>query len=94
ACADLAARFGLPPEAVAHEVLAAHVHDWQADPWAQGAYSYATVGGADAFAELAQPLLDTRFFAGEATDATGHHATVPGAVASGRRAAAEALAGF
>jgi monoamine oxidase len=93
ACADLAARLGVEPGAVAREVVAAHVHDWQTDPWSLGAYSYATVGGADAFAELARPLRDTLFFAGEATEAGGHHATVPGAVASGRRAAAEVLAG-
>jgi monoamine oxidase len=93
ACADLASRLGLKPAAVAGEVLSTHVHDWQTDAWSLGAYSYATAGGAGAFAELAQPLRDTLFFAGEATDATGHHATVQGAVASGRRAAGEALAG-
>lgn len=68
-----------------------HTHDWQADPWSRGAYSYACVGGAGAHAELARPLLQTLFFAGEATESTGHHATVAGAVASGQRAAAEVL---
>jgi monoamine oxidase len=93
ACADLAERLGVTVEAVQREMISAYVHDWQTDPRSLGAYSYATVGGADAFAALAEPLFETLFFAGEATDATGHHATVPGAVASGRRVAAETLRG-
>ncbi|MGH9486472.1 MAG: flavin monoamine oxidase family protein [Terriglobales bacterium] len=88
---DLAALLGLPAHAVASEVLAAYTHDWQTDPWSRGAYCYASVGAADAHAVLAEPLADTLFFAGEATDAAGRHATVAGAVASGCRAAAEVL---
>ncbi|TAN20571.1 MAG: FAD-dependent oxidoreductase [Acidobacteria bacterium] len=72
-------------------LIEVHTHDWQADPWSRGAYSYACVGGADAHAALAQPLSQSLFFAGEATDNSGHHATVGGAVASGQRAAAEVL---
>jgi monoamine oxidase len=73
------------------DLLAAHwTHDWQADPFSRGAYSYAGVGGSGAHRELARPLSKTLFFAGEATssDETG---TVSGAIASGRRAAAELL---
>ncbi|HEX6156238.1 MAG TPA: NAD(P)/FAD-dependent oxidoreductase, partial [Burkholderiales bacterium] len=43
------------------------VHDWQADPYARGGYSYVTVGGTGAREELAAPLEDTLYFAGEAT---------------------------
>ncbi len=92
AVADLAARLRVPAAAVAHSVLEAHTHDWQSDPFARGAYSYATVGAADAHSLLAAPLQATLFFASEATEASGHHATVPGAVASGHRAADEVLA--
>lgn len=91
ALADLSERAGLPPRALAQLVISTHAHDWQADPFSLGAYSYAGVGGADAFAALAAPLTDTLFFAGEATDSQGHHATVHGAVRSGRRAAGEVL---
>jgi monoamine oxidase len=65
-------------------------HDWQADPLSRGAYSYVLVGGTPAQRALARPVEGTLFFAGEATDAeqTG---TVSGAIASGRRAAREAL---
>lgn len=68
-----------------------HMHDWQADPFSRGAYSYAAVGGQNAHAQLARPLKNTLFFAGEATsgDETG---TVAGAIATGRRAAKQVSA--
>ncbi len=69
----------------------AYVHDWQADSFARGAYSYVKVGGESAPRALAEPLEETLFFAGEATDYTGYHGTVHGAIASGRRAAGEIL---
>ena len=65
---------------------AAYVHDWQRDPFARGAYSYVAVGGGTAREELAAPMDDTLFFAGEATDAE-EPATVNGALQSGERAA-------
>ena len=68
-----------------------YVHDWQADPFARGAYSYVAVGGIDAPQRLAAPIDDTLFFAGEATDSAGHTGTVHGALASGRRAAREVI---
>jgi monoamine oxidase len=76
---------------VADEFEAAYYHDWQRDPFARGAYSYVAVGGGTARAELAAPVDDTLFFAGEATDDEGEAATVAGAVQSGERAAAEVL---
>jgi monoamine oxidase len=66
-------------------------HDWEADPFSRGAYSYVKVGGDTAQAELGRPLQNTVFFAGEATDTTGHNGTVHGAIASGQRAAREIL---
>jgi len=66
-------------------------HDWRADPWSRGAYSYPGVGGVSAQRALARPVARTLFFAGEATD-TEQTATVAGALASGRRAAHEVIA--
>ena len=62
------------------------MHDWRADPWSRGAYTYAAVGGHEAQKSLSRPIEDTLFFAGEYTDAeeTG---TVSGAIRSGRKAA-------
>lgn len=67
------------------------VHDWQADPYACGAYSYVTVGGRGAQRELAKPLNNALYFAGEATHCQGHNGTVHGAMATGARAAKEIL---
>jgi len=78
---------GLPEEHRAYLM-----HDWQADPFARGAYSYVKVGGTGAREKLAEPLEETLFFAGEATD-TEQSGTVGGALASGLRAAREVLAG-
>ena len=67
------------------ELEAAYVHDWSTDPFSRGAYSYVKVGGQHARRDLAAPIHDTLFFAGEATDAEG--GTVTGALNSGTRAA-------
>ena len=73
---------------------AAYFHDWQSDPFSRGAYSYGTVGADGAQQALASPIENILFFAGEATDTTGHNGTVHGAIASGHRAAKEILDGL
>ena len=71
-----------PSVDVRAELRTAYYHDWQADPFARGAYSYLRVGAADARLRLGEPIDDTLFFAGEATsdDDSG---TVAGALDSG-----------
>lgn len=69
----------------------AYFHDWQTDPFSMGAYSYGKVGASGAQQALAEPIENTLFFAGEATDTTGHNGTVHGAIASGYRAASQIL---
>ena len=59
--------------------------------FSRGAYSYANVGGTEAARVLSEPLADTLFFAGEATNPEGHNGTVNGAINSGQRAAEEIL---
>jgi monoamine oxidase len=73
----------------APELQAAHVHNWERDAYARGAYSYVAAGGGNARKVLATPLGGTLFFAGEATDTTGEATTVSGALRSGARAALE-----
>jgi monoamine oxidase len=68
-------------------LVEAYFHDWQNDPFSRGAYSYGGVGSDGAQRDLASPLENTLFFAGEATDITGHNGTVHGAIATGHRAA-------
>ena len=73
------------------ELRGGFCHDWQSDPFARGAYSYAGVGGRHAGNDLAAPVDATLFFAGEATQSDGRNATVHGAIASGQRAAKQVL---
>ncbi len=78
--------FGVPRRRLDALLAGTWTHDWQSDPFSRGAYTYAAVGGTGAHDELARPLKDTLFFAGEATssDETG---TVAGAIETGLRAA-------
>lgn len=68
-----------------------HTHDWQADPFSLGSYSYAPKGALHASDELTIPVDGTLYFAGEHTDTTGHWGTVHAALRSGLRAAAQIL---
>jgi monoamine oxidase len=73
-------------------LISSHTHDWIADPYSRGAYSYARVNGDDAPKRLGQPVERTLYFAGEAADPEGRTGTVHGAIATGRRAAALIIA--
>jgi monoamine oxidase len=90
----LAVLLNLRSEDLAELLDAAYLHDWQTDPFSCGAYSYGAVSADGAQKELASPLENALFFAGEATDTTGHNGTVHGAIASGHRAAQEIMAAF
>lgn len=68
-----------------------HLVNWPADPFAMGGYSVSPPGSAGARAQLAQPVADRLFWAGEVTAPEVWAATVHGAYASGRRAASEVL---
>ena len=72
-------------------LLRGYLHNWQADPFSRGAYSYGKVGCDGAHEAFARPIANTLFFAGEATDVSGNNGTVHGAIASGYRAAREIL---
>jgi monoamine oxidase len=76
------------------EPRGAWFHDWHADAFARGAYSYVPAGGLPSRRKLAEPVEGTLYFAGEATDLLGYGGTVHGAIASGRRAAAQILQGL
>jgi monoamine oxidase len=86
---SLSTILGISRRKLESKVLAFHIADWQSDPFSRGAYSYVPVGGLDAMRQLARPVEDTLFFAGEATAHEQLSATVPGAIATGRRAARE-----
>jgi len=87
ALASVESAFG---KGVRGELAAAYAQDWMQDPHARGGYSYVLVGGEGAREELAAPLDDTIFFAGEATDSE-EAGTVAGALRSGIRAARQVM---
>jgi monoamine oxidase len=84
---------GIDPTRTANLLEASYFHDWHADPFSRGAYSYVPAGALPARAALAEPVSETLYFAGEATDLAGHSATVHGAIAPGPRAARKILSG-
>jgi monoamine oxidase len=91
AIASLAEPLGVPERRLSAMMVRGRCHDWQSDPWSKGAYSYVRVGGASARKDLARPVEDTLFFAGEAADTGDQASTVAGAIASGQAAAKAAL---
>jgi monoamine oxidase len=88
---SLAELFGRPEREIERLVEAFRVRDWRADPFARGGYAVLPVGGLDAQRELARPVGDRIFFAGEATHTGGFAGTVHGALETGERAAEELL---
>lgn len=71
----------------------AYFHDWHADPFSRGAYSYVPAGAIQARRKLAEPVAETLYFAGEAAETNGHSATVHGAIASGKAAGRQICSG-
>jgi monoamine oxidase len=88
----LAPAIGVSRQELGGLLVETYHHDWSADPFARGAYSYACVGGAEAFEALGAPVAGTLVAAGEATAGGGDNGTVQGAIASGWRAARALLA--
>jgi monoamine oxidase len=91
AIATLSRLLGAAPSTLTSELEGWHAHNWHTDPFARGAYSYVEVGGMAAQQHFGDPVEDTLYFAGEATNAAGHSGTVHGAMATGERAARSIL---
>jgi monoamine oxidase len=80
----------VPTERAMSALIGFHGSSFEHDPFARGAYSYVRPGGQHVHERLAEPIEQTLFFAGEASDGT-YPATVAGAIASGERAAQQML---
>jgi monoamine oxidase len=87
----LSLAFGMSERALTRQLTSWHAHDWSADEYARGAYSYAPAGALDASDKMSIPVAGTLYFAGEHTDTSGHWGTVHGALRSGLRAARQVL---
>lgn len=83
--------FGMGVHSLENEFSEAHVHDWQEDKYAFGAYSYVPAGSLEHVEKMTEPVGGVLFFAGEHTDTTGHWGTVHGAIRSGVRAARQVM---
>jgi monoamine oxidase len=81
--ASLAEIFDVPASRLRGDVLAARVINWRNDPFARGAYSYATPKSRAAQSALISPNGGRVFFAGEALYAGPDMGTVEAALASG-----------
>jgi monoamine oxidase len=88
----LAGLWGIAPRSLRAIIIGRRTHDWSADVYTRGAYSFAIAGRENLPREAARSVQSTLFFAGEATADLLELGTVHGAIASGERAASEILA--
>ncbi len=93
ALAALASIFGQREEALRKKLKAFLVEDWIHDPYTLGGYSYDVVGGAEAKQVLKTPEANTIYFAGEGLFEGPEIGTVEAALATGREAAFQLIAG-
>ena len=82
---------GLLGSNFAQRVRPLKLHPWGADPFSRGSYSYALPGKADCRADLAAPVDDRLFFAGEACSKSDY-STAHGAYLTGIAAAERVIA--
>src|SRR5260370_25152067 len=91
--ASLGEIFDLPPGRIRRDLVAARAINWGNDPFARGAYSYATPSTREAQSVLRKPNGDAIFFSGEALYAGPDMGTVEAALASGQETAQTVLMG-
>jgi monoamine oxidase len=85
--ASLAEIFDLPVDRISRDLVASRAINWGNDPFARGAYSYATPKTREAQSLLKRLDGDAVFFSGEALYAGPDMGTVEAALASGRETA-------
>jgi monoamine oxidase len=90
---SLAEIFELPVDRIRRDLVAARAINWGNDPFARGAYSYATPRTREAQSVLGEPSGSPIFFSGEALYAGPDMGTVEAALASGQETARTILMG-
>jgi monoamine oxidase len=90
--ASLAEIFDLSPDQVARDLVASRAINWGNDPFARGAYSYATPKTRETLTALKKPDGGAVIFSGEALYAGSDMGTVEAALASGLETARAILA--
>jgi monoamine oxidase len=91
--ASLGEIFDLPPDRISSNLVASRAVNWGNEPFARGAYSYATPRTREAQSVLRKPNGDAIFFSGEALYAGPDMGTVEAALASGQETAQTILMG-
>lgn len=89
---SLAGIFALPVDRLKRDLVAARALNWGNDPFARGAYSYATPATREAQSIMGRPDGSAIFFSGEALYAGPDMGTVEAALASGQDTARMILA--
>jgi monoamine oxidase len=89
---SLAEIFDLPPDRITRELITSQAINWGNDPFARGAYSYATPKTRQAQEALRKLNEGAVFFSGEALYAGGDMGTVEAALANGKETAQAILA--
>lgn len=87
ACQSLVYLFDTSEENLRNYVKAIKVINWDTDPFALGAYAYATLKTSEAVKILSQPVANTIYFAGEAFYEGAEMGTVEAALATGNQTA-------
>jgi monoamine oxidase len=90
---SLAETFVLPLDRIRRDLVASRAINWGNDPFARGAYSYATPKTRQALAVLRKPDNDSILFSGEALYVGPDMGTVEAALASGQETAQTILNG-
>ena len=90
--ASLAEIFNLSMDRMTRDLVTSQAINWGNDPFARGAYSYATPKTREAQSALRKPESGAVFFSGEALYAGPDMGTVEAALASGRETAQTILA--
>jgi monoamine oxidase len=75
----------IPETLLQSQLKATQVANWVTNPFTQGAYSYASLGGKKAREYLAEPIQETIYFSGEGVDTTGPTGTVEAAIAAANK---------
>jgi monoamine oxidase len=91
--ASLAEIFDLPVDRIRKDLVTSRAINWGNDPFARGAYSYATPQTREAQSVLKKPDGGAIFFSGEALYAGPDMGTVEAALASGQETAQTILTG-
>jgi monoamine oxidase len=91
--ASLAEIFDLPQDRIRRDLVASRAINWGNDPFARGAYSYATPKTRAAQSALTKPDGGAIYFSGEALYAGPDMGTVEAALASGQETAQTILMG-